>query len=85
MERRRFTLEFKLDAVRLIRHYGMSYAQAFADLKVHPTQRGKGVCGRSALCVPWPGTSPAVCIGSSYKCNFWLSKPVRDGVDCHPI
>ena len=38
MERRRFTREFKLEAVRLIRDLGVSYAQASADLKVHPTQ-----------------------------------------------
>jgi transposase len=34
MERRRFTREFKLEAVRLIRDRGVSYAQA----SVHPTQ-----------------------------------------------
>jgi transposase-like protein len=38
MERRRFTREFKLEAVRLIRDRGVSYAQTSQDLKVHPTQ-----------------------------------------------
>jgi transposase-like protein len=38
MERRRFTREFKLEAVRLIRDRGVSYAQASEDLRVHPTQ-----------------------------------------------
>src|ERR1700683_2259087 len=38
MERRRFTREFKLEAVRLIRDRGVSYAQASEELKVHPTQ-----------------------------------------------
>jgi transposase-like protein len=38
MERRRFTREFKLEAVRLIRDRGVSYAQASEDLKVHATQ-----------------------------------------------
>jgi transposase len=38
MERRRFTREFKLEAVRLIRDRGVSYAQASQDLKVHATQ-----------------------------------------------
>jgi transposase len=38
MERRRFTREFKLEAVRLIRDRGVSYGQASEDLKVHPTQ-----------------------------------------------
>src|SRR5213080_5565848 len=38
MERRQFTREFKLEAVRLIRQRGVSYAQASKDLGVHPTQ-----------------------------------------------
>jgi transposase len=38
MERRKFAREFKLEAVRLIRDRGVSYAQASQDLKVHPTQ-----------------------------------------------
>jgi transposase-like protein len=37
MERRRFTREFKLEAVRL-RDRGVSCAQASQDLEVHPTQ-----------------------------------------------
>ena len=38
MERRKFTREFKLEAVRLIRDRGVSYARAGEDLGVHPTQ-----------------------------------------------
>ena len=38
MERRRFTREFKPEAVRLIGDRGVSYARASEDLKVHPTQ-----------------------------------------------
>ena len=38
MERRQFTREFKLEAVRLIMQRGVSYAQASKDLGVHPTQ-----------------------------------------------
>ena len=38
MERRQFTREFKLEAVRLIRERGVPYAQAAEDLGVHPTQ-----------------------------------------------
>jgi transposase len=38
MERRQFTREFKLEAVRLIKERGVSYAQASKDLGVHPTQ-----------------------------------------------
>jgi len=35
MERRKFTREFKLEAVRLIKERGVSYTQASADLGVH--------------------------------------------------
>jgi transposase len=38
MERRQYTREFKLVAVRLIKERGVSYAQAAEDLGVHPTQ-----------------------------------------------
>ena len=35
MERRKFTREFKLEAVRLIRERGVSYTQAAQDLGMH--------------------------------------------------
>jgi transposase-like protein len=38
MERRQFTREFKLEAVRLIKDRGVSYAQASQDLGVHTSQ-----------------------------------------------
>jgi transposase len=38
MERRKFTREFKLEAVRLIKERGVSYAQASQDLSVHESQ-----------------------------------------------
>jgi transposase-like protein len=38
MERRRFTREFKLEAVRLIKERGVSYAQASQELGVHVSQ-----------------------------------------------
>src|SRR6266404_4020490 len=38
MERRKFTREFKLEAVRLIKDRGVSYVQASQDLGVHPSQ-----------------------------------------------
>src|SRR2546421_13105783 len=38
MERRKFTREFKLEAVRLIRDRGVSFAQASQDLSVHQSQ-----------------------------------------------
>ena len=38
MERRKFTREFKEEAVRLIKERGVSYAQASQDLDVHQSQ-----------------------------------------------
>jgi transposase-like protein len=38
MERRKFTREFKLEAVRLIKERSVSYAQASLDLGVHQSQ-----------------------------------------------
>ena len=38
MERRKFTREFKLEAVRLIKERCVSYAQASQDLGVHTSQ-----------------------------------------------
>src|SRR5438045_7781948 len=38
MERRKFTREFKLEAVRLIKDRGVSYMQASQDLGVHTSQ-----------------------------------------------
>ena len=38
MERRKFTREFKLETVRLIRDRGVSVAQASTDLGVHVSQ-----------------------------------------------
>ena len=38
MERRRFTREFKLEAVRLIKGRSVSYVQASQDLGVHVSQ-----------------------------------------------
>jgi len=38
MERRQFTREFKLEAVRLIKDRGVSYIQASQDLDVHVSE-----------------------------------------------
>jgi transposase len=38
MQRRQFTREFKLEAVRLIKDRGVSYAQASQDLGAHASQ-----------------------------------------------
>ena len=37
MERRKFTREFKLEAVKLVKERGVSVAQASRDLDVHQT------------------------------------------------
>ena len=37
MERRKFTREFKLEAVKLVKDRGVSYTRAAEDLAVHPT------------------------------------------------
>ena len=56
MERRRVTREFKLEAARLIRDRGISYAQASEDLKVHPTLSGF----RRFCCIAWYRAASAV-------------------------
>ena len=58
MERRKFTREFKLEAVKLITERGVSYAQASRGsgrASDTAAQLGEGVCGRSAagLSRPW--------------------------------
>jgi transposase-like protein len=57
MERRKFTREFKLEAVRLIKERGVSYVQASQDLSVHVSQLRDWVKKLSegpAACFPWP-------------------------------
>ena len=59
MERRKFTREFKLEAVRLIKDRGVSYAQASQDLDVHTSQLRdwvKKFCRRSSS-RPFPATA----------------------------
>ena len=66
MERRKFTREFKLEAVRLIKDRGVSYAQASQDLGVHQSQLRdwvKKLGGRSAACLPRPGADEAGAAG----------------------
>jgi transposase len=43
MERRKYTREFKLEAVKLIKERGVGYAQASQDLGVHQTVLRKWV------------------------------------------
>ena len=37
MARRRYTREFKLEAVRLVEEQGLPYAEAARDLDIHPS------------------------------------------------
>ena len=63
MERRKFTREFKLEAVRLIKDRGVSYVQASQDLNVHPSQLrdlGEEVVRGPAACFPWPRPDEAL-------------------------
>ena len=66
MERRQFTREFKLEAVRLIKERGVSYAQA-SDRPWRSSdavaQLGEAACGRSAACVPRPRSDEAGAVG----------------------
>src|SRR6202046_1361575 len=58
MERRKFTREFKLEAVRLSKERGVSYAQASQDLGVHQSQlRGwvKALADDPQHAFPGPG------------------------------
>src|SRR5882757_10492759 len=79
MERRKFTREFKLEAVRLIKERGVSYMQAAQDLGVHPTQLRNWV--KAFADDPqraFPGHGPAQCSVGTGEC--WL----RPGLDPRP-
>ena len=47
MERRKFTWEFKLEAVRLIKERCVSYVQASQDLGVHMSELLRNLSGAS--------------------------------------
>ena len=69
MERRRFTREFKLEAVKLIKERGVGYVQAARDLGCAPVcaaQLGEGLRSRSAafLSRPWAAEAGARWLGS---------------------
>ena len=84
MARRRFTPEFKLEAVRLIRECGVSYARASKDLKVHQTQlrnwvrafgkdpqqafRGPGQMKPDSRINFDPRTRRVIALRSAYRC-----------------
>jgi hypothetical protein len=73
MERRKFSREFKLEAVKLVSERGVAVAQAARDLDLHEnvlhkSRRGGSVCLNScwgltkwisALVMPLPGSASA--------------------------
>ena len=62
MQRRKFSREFKVEAVRLVRERGVSVAQAGRDLDVHENVLRKWVKEigfRSGACLPWPRETKA--------------------------
>lgn len=69
MERRRFTREFKLEAMKLIRDRGVSVCAGRARpgcASVGAADLGEGVCGRSAdlrrqACVARPNAKSVLC------------------------
>jgi transposase len=61
MGRRRFTREFKLEAVKLIKDRGVSCVQAARDLGVHQSVLRNWVKGsRSAAFLSWPRSQTIV-------------------------
>ena len=58
MERRKFTREFKLEAVKLIKDRGVSYVQAAQDLGVHQSVHDPAFrCVMTSLGVPFGAQS----------------------------
>jgi Transposase len=78
MERRKFTREFKLEAVRLIKERGVSYAQASLDFGVHQSQLRSWVkarCFRGPLPGTISGDSPCLQNPKLWRC--YRSSPQR--------
>jgi transposase len=63
MSRRKFSREFKIEAVKLIRERGVSVAQAGRDLGIHENVlrnwEGVRLRSRSGLSRPWPNEARA--------------------------
>ena len=62
MRNRRFSREFKIEAVKLVRERGVSAVQAARDLDVHENVLRKWVKGirlRPDSGLPWPCTDEA--------------------------
>jgi transposase len=58
MKRRKFSLEFKVEAVKLVRERGVSVAQASRDLDIHENVLRKWVKESAPTrCRPFPATA----------------------------
>ena len=55
MQRRKFSREFKVEAVKLVRERGVSAAQAGRDLDVHENVLAMGEAGGSDAVQAFPG------------------------------
>jgi transposase-like protein len=69
MERRKFTREFKLEAVRLIKDRGVSYVQASQDLNVQSSQLRdwvKKLRGCAAR-LSWPRYAGAIYSSTAFR------------------
>jgi transposase-like protein len=75
MERRKFTREFKLEAVRLIKDRGVSYVQASRDLGVHPSQLRDWVICSLASVFRFPDATSRTAAGSK-PCS-WSALPLK--------
>ena len=75
MERRKFTREFKLEAVRLIKERGVSYAQASLDLGVHQSQLRSWV--KAPAGDPQQGRAWQSARTRVGKRGLWVAKKIR--------
>ncbi len=74
MRRRKFSREFKLDAVKLVRDRGATMAQAARDLDHHINVFANWVSDHGAdLAGPLPGT--ARCYRNSWRSSGYAVRP----------
>jgi transposase len=101
MKRGKFSREFKLEAVRLVKERGVAVAQAARDLDLHENVRASGyVIYRPIRSMRFPATAnwapyrsncetPRVRNGTAKKMSdaSWLAVPLRriDNVAANPV
>src|SRR6266852_3374748 len=86
MERRRFTREFKLEAVRLIKERGVSFAQASHDLSVHQEMTAQLVTDALVMAI-WRRGKPDALLhhsdrGSQYTSEQFQKLMADHGIIC---